>query len=224
MQEEIIEIDPLLVNVVEFAIERNEISVSMIQRKFKIGYSRGVRIIDQMEELKIITSYISSKPRKVIINLEDWKELREKLKDKTSVTISKDTGKIQDIGLEEKISIAENNLCRLFVEILKYKNVDASADSDDLFTLKVLVLKHYPQYSDNILFLDSRLSPYTTKEWELELLESTYTYISKTYKIPYTPPNEPEDFEEDYESGYEEAEEEKEQNKPSLTDILNKYK
>lgn len=104
MQEEIIEIDPILVDVVEFAIERKEISVSMIQRKFKIGYSRGARIIDQMEELKIITGYISSKPRKVIISPEYWKELKEKLKDKTSVTISKATGKIQDIGLEEKIS------------------------------------------------------------------------------------------------------------------------
>ena len=43
-------------------------SASMIQRKFKVGYARAGRIIDQMEERGIVSGYDGSKPRQTLIS------------------------------------------------------------------------------------------------------------------------------------------------------------
>ena len=49
-------------------------STSYIQRKFKVGYARAGRIIDQMEQRGIISGYEGSKPRRVLISKEQWEE------------------------------------------------------------------------------------------------------------------------------------------------------
>ena len=49
-------------------------STSYIQRKFKVGYARAGRIIDQMEQRGIISGYEGSKPRRVLITKEQWEE------------------------------------------------------------------------------------------------------------------------------------------------------
>lgn len=67
--------DPLLSEAIESVIEIGEVSTSFIQRRFKIGYARSGRIIDQMEKRGIISGYEGSKPRKVLISKEKWKEL-----------------------------------------------------------------------------------------------------------------------------------------------------
>ena len=68
----------------EEAIEeviRNQIaSTSFIQRKFKIGYARAGKIIDQLEGLGIVSGFQGSKPRDVLISKERWDELNENLK------------------------------------------------------------------------------------------------------------------------------------------------
>ena len=64
-------IDPLLMDAIEYAIEEKQITASMLQRKFKIGYSRAGKIIDQMEVDGIISGYEGSKPRKVLIENEN---------------------------------------------------------------------------------------------------------------------------------------------------------
>jgi len=46
-----------------------------IQRRFKVGYARAVRIIDQMEKRGIISGYAGSKPREVLMTKERWQEL-----------------------------------------------------------------------------------------------------------------------------------------------------
>ena len=51
-------------------------SASMLQRKFKIGYSRAGRIVDQMEARGLISGYDGSKPRQVLISKEEWQELK----------------------------------------------------------------------------------------------------------------------------------------------------
>lgn len=52
---------------IDYAIERGEISTSLIQRKFVIGYNRAARIIDQLEKNGIIGPQNGSKPRDVLI-------------------------------------------------------------------------------------------------------------------------------------------------------------
>ena len=70
------ETDPLLAEAIEVVIETGQASTSFIQRKFKVGYARAGRIIDQMEERGVISGYQGSKPRQVLMTLERLQELK----------------------------------------------------------------------------------------------------------------------------------------------------
>ena len=74
-------IDPLLDEAIEMVVENQQASTSYIQRRFKVGYSRAGRIIDQMEERGIISGYNGSKPREVLMSKERWQELKMAPKD-----------------------------------------------------------------------------------------------------------------------------------------------
>ncbi len=63
--------DSLYNEVVEFAIKTGKISTSLIQRKYRIGFNRAARIIDELEEKGIIGSQNGSKPRNVLVKLEE---------------------------------------------------------------------------------------------------------------------------------------------------------
>ena len=68
--------DPLLMEAIETVVETGQASTSFIQRRFKVGYARAGRIIDQMEERGIISGYQGSKPREVLMPKERWEELK----------------------------------------------------------------------------------------------------------------------------------------------------
>lgn len=70
------EADPFLQDAIEAVIEIGSASASLIQRKFKVGYARAGRIIDQMEARGIISGYQGSKPREVLMTKEKWQELK----------------------------------------------------------------------------------------------------------------------------------------------------
>lgn len=69
--------DEFLMDAIELAVTMGQISASMIQRKFKVGYARAGRIVDQMEERGIISGHQGSKPRQVLISKEEWEEMQE---------------------------------------------------------------------------------------------------------------------------------------------------
>ena len=71
------ECDELLTDAIELAVSMGQASASMIQRKFKVGYARAGRIIDQMEERGIVSGYDGSKPRQTLISKEEWEEMKE---------------------------------------------------------------------------------------------------------------------------------------------------
>ena len=68
--------DPLLMEAIEVVVETGQASTSFIQRRFKVGYARAGRIIDQMEERGIISGYQGGKPREVLMSKEKWEELK----------------------------------------------------------------------------------------------------------------------------------------------------
>lgn len=74
-EEEEGEVDELLKDAISMVVESGQASILMLQRRLKIGYSRAARIIDQMEERRIIGGYEGSKPRKVLISKEQWKDM-----------------------------------------------------------------------------------------------------------------------------------------------------
>lgn len=68
--------DPLLSDAIDLAVNMGQTSASMIQRRFKVGYARAGRIIDQMEARGLITGYDGSKPRTTLITKEDWEAMK----------------------------------------------------------------------------------------------------------------------------------------------------
>ena len=62
--------DPLYNDIVQFVIETQKASASLIQRKFKLGYNRAARIVDLLEERGIIGPQNGSKPREVLVQLD----------------------------------------------------------------------------------------------------------------------------------------------------------
>ena len=70
------ETDPFLMEAIDTVVELGQASASFIQRRFKVGYARAGRIIDQMEARGIISGYEGSKPRQVLVSKEQWQELK----------------------------------------------------------------------------------------------------------------------------------------------------
>ena len=68
--------DPFLMDAIDVVVETGQASTSFIQRRFKVGYARAGRIIDQMEERGVISGYQGSKPRQVLMTLERLQELK----------------------------------------------------------------------------------------------------------------------------------------------------
>ncbi len=68
--------DELLPAAVDVFLETGQASVSMLQRRLKLGYARAARVVDEMEELGIVGPFEGSKPRQVLITREEW-ELRK---------------------------------------------------------------------------------------------------------------------------------------------------
>ena len=69
--------DELLPQAIELVVELGQASVSFIQRKFKVGYARAARIIDQMEARGIVGGFDGSKPRQVLITKQQWYEMKK---------------------------------------------------------------------------------------------------------------------------------------------------
>ena len=68
--------DPILNEAIDLVMDMGQASASMLQRRFKIGFSRAGRIVDQMEARGLISGYEGSKPRQVLISKEEWQELK----------------------------------------------------------------------------------------------------------------------------------------------------
>ena len=68
--------DELFIQAVEMVLDNGQASVAMFQRRFKIGYQRAARLIDQMEERRIIGPYEGTKPRQVLISRQEFLEMK----------------------------------------------------------------------------------------------------------------------------------------------------
>ena len=70
--------DELLPSAIEVVVETGMASVSMLQRRLKLGYSRAARLVDQMEEKGVVGPFEGSKPRQVLITKEQWQQMQFK--------------------------------------------------------------------------------------------------------------------------------------------------
>ncbi len=66
--------DELLPDAIRLVVEEGQASISLLQRRLKVGYARAARIVDEMEERGVIGGYEGSKPRKVLMTIEELEE------------------------------------------------------------------------------------------------------------------------------------------------------
>ena len=66
--------DEMLPAAVDVILETGQASVSMLQRRLKLGYARAARIVDEMEEKGIVGPFQGSKPRAILITKEQWEQ------------------------------------------------------------------------------------------------------------------------------------------------------
>ncbi len=68
--------DEMLPQAVDVILETGQASVSMLQRRLKLGYARAARIVDEMEEKGIVGPFQGSKPRTILVTKEQWAAMR----------------------------------------------------------------------------------------------------------------------------------------------------
>ncbi|MBR6826065.1 MAG: DNA translocase FtsK, partial [Oscillospiraceae bacterium] len=68
--------DEMLPAAVEVILETGQASVSMLQRRLKLGYARAARIVDEMEEKGIVGPFEGAKPRQLLITREQWEQMK----------------------------------------------------------------------------------------------------------------------------------------------------
>lgn len=73
--------DPLFDDAVRIILESRRGSVSLLQRRLNVGYSRASRLIDQMAEAGIVGDYKGSQAREVTLTLEEWDAIRSRMEE-----------------------------------------------------------------------------------------------------------------------------------------------
>ncbi len=68
--------DEMLPAAVDVILETGQASVSLLQRRLKLGYARAARIVDEMEELGVVGPFQGSKPRTILVTKEQWAAMR----------------------------------------------------------------------------------------------------------------------------------------------------
>ncbi len=68
--------DEMLPAAVDVILETGQASVSMLQRRLKLGYARAARIVDEMEEKGIVGPFMGSKPRTILVTKEQWEAMK----------------------------------------------------------------------------------------------------------------------------------------------------
>jgi DNA segregation ATPase FtsK/SpoIIIE, S-DNA-T family len=70
--------DPLLDRAIEIVVTAQTASVSLLQRRLRVGYTRAGRLIDMLERRGIISAYEGSKPRQVLLSEHDLTQATER--------------------------------------------------------------------------------------------------------------------------------------------------
>jgi S-DNA-T family DNA segregation ATPase FtsK/SpoIIIE len=66
--------DRKFLNAVELAIRNGSVATSFLQRKLKIGYGKAAQYIDTMEDLGLVSEKNGSKPRDILVSIQEWQE------------------------------------------------------------------------------------------------------------------------------------------------------
>ncbi len=74
-QQQELEMDELLPDASRMIVESGQASISMLQRRLRIGYTRAARLIDDMEQLGIVGGFEGSKARRILVNIDQLEHI-----------------------------------------------------------------------------------------------------------------------------------------------------
>lgn len=69
--------DDLIPEATKLFIENGQASISLLQRRFRVGYTRAARIVDQMEQRGLVGPYEGSKPRQIKVTMSQYMDMVE---------------------------------------------------------------------------------------------------------------------------------------------------
>lgn len=182
--------DRYLEKAVNECIESGETSASFLQRKLKIGYSQAVRIVEQLETLGVISGYENGQPRRVLLNIEQWKTKKQELKNRTEKNNLEDIENDEEIYKNAKPSTESKNyygmrfqkniqeFCEDYNKALD-ENFETLGESDiDLYKLD------YSNFSYHGLNEEKKLKEYVFTNSKFQVLiqiENDSEYISSVF-------------------------------------------
>ena len=85
------DMDDLFVDAIEAVVDLGKASTSMLQRKLQIGYGRATKIIDAMTKCEIVSLPNGSKPRDVLINADQWEEIKGQMNEEITAPEAEET-------------------------------------------------------------------------------------------------------------------------------------
>ncbi len=94
--------DPLFNDAVGVVLETKRGSVSLLQRRLTVGYSRAARLIEQMAAAGLVGEYKGSQAREVLITPEEWSNMRERQSGRDMTDVS------EERSVEEVVAVVEN--------------------------------------------------------------------------------------------------------------------
>lgn len=103
---EVGERDELFEDAVQIILESQRGSVSLLQRRLTIGYSRASRLVDQMADAGIVGDYKGSQAREVLMSLDEWNSLKKQIESELTDGYAADS---DDFEEDESKTIAETN-------------------------------------------------------------------------------------------------------------------
>lgn len=117
--------DEMLPAAVDVILETGQASVSMLQRRLKLGYARAARIVDLMEEKGLVGPFQGSKPRAILITKEEW---------------DFQMGRISEIPETSNIIIDDPELCSPLVDIPEPTNKELFKNTSKIIFWIFIVL------------------------------------------------------------------------------------
>ncbi len=144
--------DLLLDSAIEVALEHGKLSTSLLQRKLEIGYARAARLLDRLEEMKVVGEYCGAKPRTVLWTREDYDAYKK------SLSVLDEDSYIPESELQAICESFEGK-CSLYVS-LPFSGETFTYRADEIYkaasTIKIpLLAKLFEDAESGLLDLDA---------------------------------------------------------------------
>lgn len=172
--------DPLYNEIVKFVAEQDKVSSSLLQRRFRLGYSRACELLDLLEEQGIIGPATGSiKPRDVLIRVDNSNYNIDEHKIKKLIKLSSEDYRMKQLN--------DNRKNKTINEIMKEYNVDSEYDSNgDMFiSLKNALITCSSKLEDKTNFINNVIKYCSPDKTKLIILDMELVELMDYYGLPH---------------------------------------